>query len=141
MPDANEKRVDTAQRLVDGNRLLGTCRSFPAYLKALWKQAPLYAHWKRVSTLLRRFRAVSITARIITTLFAILQTGTLLLLTAVFLLIAILLGGIFMLVLLLISTVRAGKTNRILAKHATAFFWQNISPTTATASHPTSALR
>ncbi len=139
MPKESEDLVGAVQRQVEQNRLLATCRSLPRYLQRIWKRAPLYAHWKRFSALLRSFRVVRITVRIITALFAILQTGALLILALAFLLILLLLGGLFMLTILLIATIRASRTNRFLLQHArersvcllfmndtpSEFFWSN----------------
>ena len=139
MPNTHSDRVGAALHSVAEHRLLIACRSLPRYLQGLWRQAPLYAHWKRLSALLRSFRIVRITARVITVLFAILQTGTLLILALAYLLVLLLLGGLFMLAILLIAAIRATRTNRILLQAArertvcllfmsntpSAFFWSN----------------
>ena len=139
MSEASGARVTAAQQQITANRLLGSSRSLPRYLHGLWKRAPLYAHWKRCSALLRSFRAVSVTVRVITVLFAILQTGALFILALAFLLVLALLGGLFMLAILLISSIRSIRTNRMLSHLAddravcllfmsespSAFFWTN----------------
>ena len=139
MPEVSQARVNAARRQVEENRLLGNSRSLLCYLRGLWKRAPLYAHWKRFSALLRSFRVVTVTVRVISVLFAILQTGALLILALAFLLALMLLGGLFMLVILLISSIRAVQSNRMLSRLAedreicllfmnempSTFFWEN----------------
>ena len=83
------------------------------------RDTSFYLHWSRLLTLFRRLRVVTLTVRIFSFFFAVLQTGTLVLLSATVLLVVVPLLLTSALVILLCAAIAAHRTNQILAQKLT----------------------
>ena len=114
-----EQQKKAASDLLAGIRQQKKSAARHFFLLDLWERlrsTPLYAHWQRLLTWTRRFRAVTLTLRIFSFLFATLQAGTLVLLSATLLLavLPLLLTGT--LLLLLSAALSSRRSNRQLSK-------------------------
>ncbi len=82
--------------------------------------APLYERWKAFLAYLRRFRAIAVFLRIVTLFFAVLETGTLVILGTALFLVILPLIGVLMLSVLLTALLESRRSNqkmrRVLAK-------------------------
>lgn len=96
------------------NRRMAEHRFFFAYLLEVWKKTPLWVNWKRGLTLFRRIRIVTILWRVLTLLFTLLQTGTLVILSTVILLVLLPLTVVLMLGILITAAVESRRSNRYL---------------------------
>ena len=116
MSERNVTDVGRVQALAVRHRRMTSHRSFLGHLWDTVTHTPLYSHWKYLLTCFRRFRAVTVTLRVLAILFAILETGTLVVLsTAVFLVILPLLIAT-MAGILITAAVESVRSNRILRK-------------------------
>jgi len=122
MRKAEDNTSDTQEtfaqlsRQIDRNRLLTRQRFFMGYLYRLFTKAPLYTHGKHLLTYIRRFRAIALTLRILTFLFTVLQTGTLVILSAALFLVILPVLTVLMLAVLLGAWIGSGRTNKRLSK-------------------------
>ena len=80
------------------------------------RATPLYLHWSHLLAAMRRFRAVALTLRILTFLFAALQTGTLVLLSATLLLLVLPLLLLSALGVLFSAALASRRANRCLSR-------------------------
>lgn len=87
-------------------------RSFLTYAWASLRSSTLYAHWTGLLTYLRRFRTVALTLRVISVIFAILQTGTLVILSTVIFVILLPLALALTVGISLTILIEARRTNR-----------------------------
>lgn len=115
-------------------------RSFFGYGYALLQKARLYVLWNQILTYIRRFRMVSLVLKVISFLFALLQTGTLVLLGTLLFLIVLPILTSLLLGLLITAVLESRRTDhhlrerivnrRVLVCFAptsqTAFFRQNV---------------
>jgi hypothetical protein len=101
---------------IDRNRLFTRQRFFMGYLYRLFTKAPLYTHGKQLFAYIRRFRAIALTLRILTFLFTVLQTGTLVILSAALFLVILPVLVMLMSAVLLGAWIGSGRTNKKLSK-------------------------
>lgn len=109
-----EKALRTAEKAL-GDRRMVMHRSLIGYLYDLLTHTSLYAKWQSFLSILRRFRAISVSLKLLTLLFSILETGALVLLSTVLFLIILPVGSMLMLGVLLTALLESRRTNRRLA--------------------------
>lgn len=90
-------------------------RSLFGYLYDLLTHTSLYAHWRSLLAFLRRFRAVTLTLKVLTVLFSVIETGALVILSTVIFLIILPVLTAFMLGVLLTAFLESRRTNQRLA--------------------------
>ena len=113
MTDERQVRQVAAQAL--GNRKLVMHRSFFGYLYDIITHTSLYAKWQSLLSILRRVRAVSIALKLSALIFSILETGTLVILSAALFLLILPIGLFFTLVVLLIALLKSRRTTQHLS--------------------------
>ena len=98
------------------NPSLTAHKSFAGYLCHLVTNAPLYLHWQRLLSYVRKFRMITFTLRVITIILTILETGALVILTtAVFLVILPILAAL-MLGILVTARIDSRRANQAMSK-------------------------
>ena len=90
-------------------------RTLIGYLYDLLTHTSLYTKWQSFLRVIRRFRAVSFTLKILTVIFSILETGALVILSTVIFLIVLPIGTAVLLGVLLTAVLASKRTNKQLA--------------------------
>ena len=85
------------------------------YLYEIVTQTSLYAKWQAFFGVLRRVRAISLTIKLLTVLFSILETGALVILSTVLFLIILPIGSLLMLGILITALLESKRINQRLA--------------------------
>ena len=98
------------------NRKLVSHRFFLGFAYDALTHTPLYTHWQAFLSLLRRFRAVAFFLRVLTVIFTIIETGTLVLLTTAVFLVILPLATALMLGILITALLESRRTNRQLTQ-------------------------
>ena len=114
------------------NRKSAWHRFFLIDLYLRLQDTSLYVHWQRILTALRRLRAVTLTFRILSLFFAVLQTGTFVLLSATLLLAVLpilLIGTLTILLSAVFTSRRANRrlSERLLGKRIYVIFPDTLS--------------
>jgi hypothetical protein len=91
-------------------------RFFFGYLYDRIIHTSLYLHWKQLLSWLRRFRTVAFVLRTITIIFAILETGALVVLSTAVFLVILPLSVAFMLGILITAAIESLRSNRVMQK-------------------------
>lgn len=110
----NSKLPTKIRDTVRQNRRLLSHRFFIGYAYDLLRHTKLFLHWKELLSYFRKIRMVTWTIKIITFLFTVLQTGTLVLLSTVLFLVLLPILLLTLLCILLIATVQSRKSNRMM---------------------------
>lgn len=110
----HEKALRTAEKALCDRRMV-MHRSLLGYLYDLITHTSLYTKWQSFLSILRRFRAVSFSIKLLTILFSILETGALVILSTVLFLIILPMGSMLMLGILLTALLESKRTNKRLA--------------------------
>ena len=111
-----EEVVSAVKKTAEKNRRMGEKRSFLTYAWLLIRGSTLYAHWTGFLTYLRRFRTVTLTLRIISFVFAILETGALVILSTVVFVILLPLALALLIGILVAVLIEGRRTNRMLGR-------------------------
>lgn len=98
------------------NRALVCHRFFFGFVYDALTHTPLYTHWQTFLSILRRFRAVAFFLRVLTVIFTIIETGTLVLLTTAVFLVILPLATALMLGILITALLESRRTNRQLTQ-------------------------
>ena len=91
-------------------------RHFAAYLYHLFTHAPLYLHWKRLLSYVRKFRMITFTLRVITIILTILETGALVILTTAVFLVLLPIVAALMLGILVTARIDSRRANQAMRK-------------------------
>ena len=94
-------------------------RFFFGYLWGTWRRTPLWSYWQRWLTVFRRFRTVALVIRVLTFLFSLLQTGTLVILSTLIFLVILPLLAVLMLGILITAAIESRRSNRYLERTLT----------------------
>ncbi len=113
-----EEAVRAAEKAAEKNRRMREKKSFLTYMWASFRGSTLYAHWTGLLTYLRRFRTVALVLRITSFVFAILETGALVILSTVIFVILLPLALALLMGILLTVLIEGHRTNRML-RHLT----------------------
>ena len=111
--------TNTAQGLgeeAERNRQMGGKRSFLGYVWAAIRGSTVYMHTTRLLTYLRRFRTVALVLRVTSVIFAVLETGALVILSTVIFVILLPLVLALVLGILITALIEARRTNRMLTR-------------------------
>lgn len=111
-----EEAVRDTRAAAERNRRMREKRSFLSYAWASVRGSTLYAHWTGFLTYLRRFRTVALVLRVTSFVFAILETGALVILSTVIFVILFPLALALLLGILLAVLIEGRRTNRMLAR-------------------------
>ena len=109
--NGNREPQQTLAQLLHNRRLIRH-RTFLAYAYDSLVHTSLWLQWKQLLAHLRRVRTVALILRILTFLFHVLQTGTLVLLATALFVIVIPIGSAIMLGILLTALIESRHTNR-----------------------------
>ncbi len=116
MPEKRESKTEQLWESIKKesarNQKLVSHRFFFGFAYDALTHTPLYTHWQAFLSLLRRFRAVAFFLRVLTVIFAIIETGTLVLLTTAVFLVILPLAVALMLGILITALLESRRTNR-----------------------------
>ena len=116
MSEQNPPSVEAIMEDVQKQRAMLSHRFFFGHVYALFRNTPLYAHWKRLLSWLRRFRTVTVVLRTVGVIFAILEAGALVVLSTALFLVILPLAVAFMLGILITAAIESVRSNRFMAK-------------------------
>ena len=98
------------------NRTMVSHRFYFGFVYDALSHTPLFAHWQAFLSLLRRFRAVAFLLRILGMIFAIVETGTLVLLTTAVFLVILPLAVALIVGIMITALLESRRTNRQLSR-------------------------
>ena len=109
------EKIDMTTKNILQNQKMVMHHALLPYLYDLILHTSLYVKWSAFLRIVRRFRTVSFFLKILSTVFAILETGALLILSTVFFLILLPIGTAFLLGVLLTALIGSKRTHQKLS--------------------------
>lgn len=116
MSDADLSQAEQAAKSkAEKHRRLTSHRFFLSYAWEVLSHAPVVSAWRSFLTYLRRFRTVAFVLRALTVLFAVLETGALVVLSTAIFLVLLPFAVALMLGILLTALLESRRSNRMMA--------------------------
>ena len=102
-------------RRAANDRKMLSHRFFFGYAWDMFTHTPIYTHWQQLLSLMRRFRTAAFILRILTVVWTVLETGTLVIVATALFLVILPLAAALMLGILLTAWIESRRTNRRLS--------------------------